>query len=680
MEKRGQAAAFIIIGIVIVVVMVAFLAIKNDILKSLFEKLSSESRNVPQQIKPLKEFIDSCVAQVTEEGIKVIALQGGYLNLPNDKIPTSEFTPLGSNLEIIKNSDIKTSVWFRERGNGIQEVNVPQKETVEKEIASYVANNFARCVNNLTEFNEKGIKTSANGLVNAQVKIENKKVATTVEFPIEVKIASTNFTLKNHQANIDSNFGLMYTMAKEILETENKEYFLENKTIDMLVAYDEEVPFSGTDFSCTEKIWLKQDVERKLKNILFENVAAMHIKGTNYKLKNEKSKYLEFKALKTENKEITANLMYLPNWPTVVEINPSEGNVLKSDLILKKAGGPISAIMSSFFCLNQHRFVYDLKYPVLIILKDPSGLIFQYATEVIIDNNEPRQNRKEILNIPEVNSQVCKYPKKEVEIYTGTLDASGAVVPLDNVSINFKCFPTTCPIGTSELNKDGDPIVNAVFPQCFNGFIEGTKEGYKQIQKVVYSSNLEDAPSKVFVQLEPYYEKKVNLVVIEKETGKLREPYSSEQINFQFISTETNYQTVYTSFNQGEKLKLLPGEYIINSYILRNSSTYKITIPKQTIENCIDTTDSGLFGIFNSKKVCAQAETPAMEFDTILTGGATNFKHKFSREDVASDKALNLYVLTSEIPTSTEEVQKVQISLDLNKDHKLFREPDFENE
>src|SRR3989338_5723658 len=195
MKKRGQAAAFIIIGIIILIIIIGIIVVKNDYLSELFDKISTERQTVPQQVRPLQDFLDSCVEQVTKEAISIASLQGGYIDLPRDPIPISDFTPLGTVLEIIPGSDLKTAVWFRERGNGIQELNVPTKKDIQDGISDYVEINFARCVNNLTEFEDKGYLASARGTPNAIVELEDSAVSTTVKFPINVKIADTNFSL-----------------------------------------------------------------------------------------------------------------------------------------------------------------------------------------------------------------------------------------------------------------------------------------------------------------------------------------------------------------------------------------------------------------------------------------------------------------------------------------------------
>src|SRR3989344_2063980 len=675
MEKRGQAAVFLIIGIILLIVVISVIVIKQDFLKNLFSSISTERLTVPQQVKPVQTFLDSCVQEITKEGINIIAFQGGRLNLEEDNIPTTPFTPLQTSLEIIPDSEIKTSVWFRSRGNGIQELNIPTEQEIENSISQYVEENFANCVQNLTEFDRQGYSTSADGIPEVTTDISSNNVLTTVDFPVNIQILSTNFTLSKHQGSVDSNLGKLYTMAKEIMEKENEDFFLENKTIDTLVAYDPEIPFSGTDFSCTQDIWVKSDVERKLKNVLFENVAAMRIKGTNYDLTNDNQKYLVFDALDTTDSEVTANLMYIPSWPTSIEISPSEGNILKSDLITNKAGGAVSALLSTFFCLNNHQFVYDLKYPVLISLTSSDGLTFQFATQVILDNNKPRSNTVISTTLPDIESPICNYRQKDVTIFTGFIDENNQLAPLEDVTLSYKCFPATCQLGNTILNSDGEPTLTTKVPLCVNGIIEGRKEGYKQILKTYYSSNNENSPEIALVQLEKVYNKKINLFITEKETGETREPFGTETITFQFIHQGTNYQNSYIYPNGNNTLDLIPGKYIVSAYLMRNSSTYKIQIPKEELTTCVETESLGLFALFQKNQVCKTTETEAFESNSVLTGGFTDLEYEFTRKDLSSNEALNLFILSSKIPGSFSDLQKIQIEIETNKDHSLFKEP-----
>src|SRR3989338_9134826 len=111
MKKRGQAAAFIIIGLIVLIIVIGVIAVRKGFLQDLFEKISTERRTIPQQIRPVQDFLDSCVSQITKEGIAEIALHGGYTSFKEDIIPTTPFTPLGNSLEIIPNTDFRTAVW-----------------------------------------------------------------------------------------------------------------------------------------------------------------------------------------------------------------------------------------------------------------------------------------------------------------------------------------------------------------------------------------------------------------------------------------------------------------------------------------------------------------------------------------------------------------------------------------
>ena len=666
MEKKGQVTAFIIIGLVLLILIGSIVAIKQGYLDATLEKLGFV-KTAPIQIESIQNFMSSCVSEIGKDGIENIALHGGYNRLETDGIPTTPFTPLQSNLEIIPGSDLKTAVWFRESGNGIQEFNIPSKQNIENELNFYVNERFIFCLQNLTSFSEQGFIMEASGTPETETTISNNRVNVDISYPIKITKDNTEFNLEKHSASIDSNLEELYETAIELINKENTDTFLENKTLAALIAYDPEVPFSGMDTSCTEKTWYKPIVVEKLKNIIFENTAAIRVKGTNAKTKKD-LEYLQFDALK-DNKNLDISFMYIPNWPTVIEITPSEGNILRSNSIGKRTGSGAQALVSSFICLSDNRFVYDIKYPVLVTIRDNSGLIFQFATEVIIDNNAPRINRQTILDIPEVNEEICKYPRKNAEITTSTVDEHGDLMPLDNVALSFKCLPANCDLGSSKL-EGREPILKTMVPLCFNGIIEGRKEGYLS-GKTIFSSNDADE-EKILVTLEPKYKKKVNIFVIDKESGEMRKPYDTEQISFQFGSKEQNFIANY-NYPGEDEIELAAGDYNVNSYLIRNS-TWGITTKKETIETCIDTKSAGLLAFFKNERHCEKTEIESMELEYALTGGG-NFEVSFGREELSSNEPLNLYILSDTIPSDLDGMQRIQISLETNKDNPLFKYP-----
>ena len=669
MQKRGQVTAFILIGLLILLLVFGVVAVRQGYLNKALEKLGF-ARTAPMQVEPLQNFMESCVKQISLEGINLIGMQGGYTNLPEDKIPNSQFTPVEEVLNIIPGSELKTALWFRERGNGIQVLDIPSKARMENELADYVSLNFELCINNLTSFEEQGYILSGSGIPETEAIISDTKVRVTVDFPINVAKDEKEFSLEKHTAEIDSKLGELYKVAAEIMNAEYEQTFLENKTINLLVAYDSEIPFSGLDLSCTEKTWSKPETILKLKNVIFENIAAASIKKTSTNLKIDSLEYLQFDPLKNSHSDLDVNLMYIPEWPTLIEISPSEGNILRGNTLAKKAGGGAASLIASFVCISDHRFIYDIKYPVLITLRDPSGLIFQFATEVIIDNNQPRLNTLELPQTPDIENQICQYPQKEVTVVTATYNPEGELMPLTNVDLSFKCSPASCPLGVSSENIN-EPILKAKVPLCFNGLVEGNKEGYAS-GKSLYSSN-EESGSEVLVALEPMYNKNVVVKVIDKSTGEIRGPYESEQISFQFAHKQLTYTINYNYPGQTE-IPLVVGDYNINSYLTRKS-TWPVTTKKQAIENCVDTRDPGLIGFFKTTQHCETIEIPSMEFENALTGGAV-FENSFTRQELSSTNPLTLYVLSDQIPSDIDSMQNIQLALETNKDHPLFKYPE----
>ncbi len=671
MKKRGQVTAFIIIGLVILVIIASVFIIREGIIQKFFEKLNVV-KTLPIQIKPVEDFLSSCVNRVSMDGVTLVASQGGFLNLKEDKLPVTSFTPIPSTLEIISGSDLKTPLWFRETANGIQELNMPSKTDIQNSISQYVNENFIVCINNLTTFAKQGYSFTASKNPETKTEIRDDKIIVSVNYPLEIEVGIANFSISNYNTDVDTSLGKLYNVAKEIMESENEKLFLENRTIAMLIAYDPEIPYSGLELSCNERIWYKQDIELKLKNIIFENTAAISVKDTSADtLKN--LEYLQFDALKKPRKDVDVNFMYIPDWPTLIDINPSEGNILKNNQASKKIGSGASSLLSSFVCISEHRFVYDIKYPVLITLRDSkTDLTFQFATEVIIDNNQPRKYDIPYNDIPEINNEICKYAKKEATIYTGTFDENSDLIPLKDVTLTYKCTPAACPLGKSEKTGD-EPKLNTKLPLCVNGVIEGIKEGYYP-GKTIYSSN-QNINQNLIVALEPLYKKKVEIKIIDKKDGKIREPYDSEQISFQFDHQKVQYSTAYNTFLENKNIELLAGEYSITAYVIRNS-TWPITTEKQEIENCVDTRELGIFSLFKKKTHCEKIEIPSMSLNYVITGGEV-FNHNFTRNDLTQNGDLTLYVLADPIPGDMEAMQNIQLSIYTNQEHPLFRRPEI---
>ena len=667
MKKKGQVTAFIVVGIIVLVVLIGFFSVRWAVEKGYFDNFIKGAKEKPLQVAPVSNFLNSCVKSLTEEATVIVGLQGGYIELPSDSIPTSDYVPVPTNLDILPNSDLKTNVWFRERGNGIQIARPPTKEKVEQEIQDYVNSNFVDCVSNLTVFTNQGYGIAIKDVPKTTTRLFKNKINSVVEFPLQVGISDETFELKNFNSEVDSELGGLYEQALKIFEKQNNDLFLEKKTLNMLVAYDSIVPFSGTDFTCTENFWSKRQVVNDFKNILYENTAAITIKGSDA-ITNDATNYVQFDVGSVDPKT-TVSFLYLPDWPTLVEIEPSEGDLLKGDLMTKQTNNIVSKAISSFFCINNHHFVYDIKYPVLITLRSEDGEIFQFVTEVIIDNNQLRENKYETFDTPDTTSQICQYAQNPLSVNAFTYTPNGEIIPLDEVSVSLKCFPASCPVGFTSSEGTLDTFV----PGCVNGIIDATKQRYILLVKPIVTTT--DETEKISLILEPKFKKEVKVKIIDKSTGEIREPFESEEISISFRSkSATDSQSLIVP-GEINTVDLFEDSYTISAFVLRES-TWKITFPPQNFEKCIDVS-SGVLGIFGvTNKKCFDVDSEKQEFDQVPTGGA-EFEFDFRRIELAEDTVLEIYVPVDSIPSNAGGLLRIQNAIETNAESENFKYPQY---
>ena len=671
MKKRGQISTIIIVAIAIVFTIIIIFVIRNYFLKTQFESQYEKHIKVPPQVEPVRKYMDDCVLKIAAEGADALGQQGGYIDLPIEPLPSTPFTPLSSTLEIFPNSDFRTALWFRETPNGIKKTEIPSLESMETQLEGYVNSNINRCTQNLTAFVDEGYTIQLSDEPKADVNIFDESVDVILNYPMTIIIKELNYPLKNHLAQIKTSLGKMHKIAQQIMESENEKLFLEKLTIDQLAIYDE-IPFSGVDLSCVPKIWSKTNTINVIKDVLSKNIPQVKIKGTDYILANPDFAYYEFDALKKDYPEINANLLYSSSWPTLIEVTPSSGDVMKGSQISSGANDATLSALSSIFCLSDYHFVYDIKYPILISLRDKDGNIFQFATEVIIDNNQPRENAYEQLYVPAQDYSICDYPTNSISVSTLYPKEDGTLVPLDDVDIILKCFPQTCNLGKTKINYR-ESILNTKAPACANSIIEARKQGFYS-GKISVNTNEQQEDSQAVI-LEPYYAKNIIIKIIDKTTGLTRDPYDSEQVVVQLKHKATDYSAAVSTPVE-EPIQLLVGDYEITSYVT-GESTWPITYPEQKITKCVDVKNQGILAIFDKEKEkCFDLNIPSTQLESVIKGGV-KFDYAFTRQDLSSESPIIIYTLAQPIPSSLNELTALYQSIDTNVLDPRFKYPEI---
>lgn len=556
MEKRGQVTIFIIIGLALLFVVGTTLFFKEIIIeRGLFRDIK-EPEIIPEQIIAVDYYVDSCIEQVTEEALSLIGTQGGYISL--EGIPTLEVLP-----------GFNTAYWYY--SNGAIFSDYPSKEDIEKELEDYVENNLERCISNF-DLLEGEFSIEAKGVV-SKANIEDESVIIKVRYPLNIAKDGIEYYLADHVLDFDIKLGKIYDLAKTIMDKENQELWLENRTLDIIYLYEEEVPHDGVEFSCAPKIWKKNDIEERFKDILNVNAPFYTIKGTDYDVY-----YLEeeniFWDIGKNYEDLFVNFQFNEEWPFELDVNPSEG----SYVIARPFEGDLKIID---FCTNYYTFSYDVKHPILVTVSD--GIYdFNFAIDTVIRNDKPR-NREQSPYKEDKYADYCELRDNELEVYSNYVGSDGKFNNLANASVFFNCVNHNCYIG--DTNDFG--FLREKFPICANGVLEIRKDGYQSEKTVV--TTFDDGDKYINLELEPFIEKRYNVMVYDKINNRLEGPRnlrSDEEVILEILNLDGDEilsGDVIFYPDEENSVKLIPAAYHIKGSLIKTSSTL---IEGKTFEVC----------------------------------------------------------------------------------------------
>lgn len=196
MKKRGQVSPFIIIGIVLVVI-VAFVGfilyqtynLGND---------KTEAAVVPQQVRPIYDYIQDCSYNVLLEGVKLIGLTGGYVVEMPESVET-DFSNVGYG-------------FFEGRKV------FPSKNIIENQIALYIEVMMPVCFD-ATLFPDFEISYEE---PKVDVRINEGNVEAVVDYNVKATKEDLTFDLNDdYNAEVDINLGSIYGEIDNILNDIN---------------------------------------------------------------------------------------------------------------------------------------------------------------------------------------------------------------------------------------------------------------------------------------------------------------------------------------------------------------------------------------------------------------------------------------------------------------------------
>jgi hypothetical protein len=660
-SKKAQATAFMILGLIIISSVVLIYYFRAEIFDSLGKQILEEEP-ISEQIQKVKTYTSQCFEETLEDGAVILGLQSGHISLPQDEFPPLPYNLLSNSIDRFNDGIFKIPYWSYQTPNGLDRTQIPTKQNMEKELANYLDTHIDDCLNNYVPFILEGYDIHYTNPSSIVIITDNTINAET-DFLIDIVHKEKQQTFDKFKTSLDIPLGKLYFDALEIFKYENQENFIEQATLDFMVTYDE-IPFSGVDFECSPRTWLKSKLIQDLKSILAINFPTIRIKGTDY-TPNNKDKILVHNALSNPDIDTSVNIFFSDQWPIGINIIGEDSEIIRGKPFTTE--NEASRFLLPLFCLNDYHFVYDLKYPVLISLTE-NEYTFQFGLMGVIDNNQPKKNNVEPPIAYLEDDPICSRGDTRITVVAAGISSDGSSIPMENVDISLKCVTGECDIGKTRLTSAGTYALTEEFPQCINGQIIASKQGYHPVSETV-TTNKEFSIS---LELESYYELPIEVLV--SENGALRTPYPTEQILFQFESADNNYYTSYYYPSQ-EKLKLLPGDYFVTSTLIVETAG-GFEFPPKTIEICVDAPKKGIGGVLGiTEKKCENQEIPRINLDAITAGGGS-FSWYADRRALATSDKLALYTVRGKTPQSITELNS--FNQDIEKLSKEIKQPTFE--
>ncbi|MBI4141588.1 hypothetical protein HY484_01540, partial [Candidatus Woesearchaeota archaeon] len=511
--KKAQITIYIILGLILMIsiAIVSYVTQKKEL-------APTEVIHVPEEAKPVHEFVTSCLTQIAQNAVVQLGLQGGYLYIPRE----IERTPT-SYLSLDAEHKFKLPYWYYEGQD-----RTPNIEDLQNQLDRFLRENNQLCTS-FEKFEPAVIEIIDD--IKPQTIIGEETVTFTIKWPMLIKISERTTKIENFAIQLPVKLKQAWQLANNVMQTENKIAFFENRTIDFMSS-NENTPTDGLIFECGVKKWHLDDIKKELQEILYYNLPRIRVSNTQHtpyddartayqnlaRARTSMLKKLEQGVSLDEQKPPTSipddayeyfkmtldagnaptklktAFSYLPEWGMMIAAQPADGKILKTNM----AKGIRKYL--PFLCINQWHFTYDIIYPVKLVVKDETaflnkGYIFQIAFPIIINNNAPERVLFGVqkFKTPVFYEDFCGLPSENVADIRakGFIEDLPIAVELKDANITYQCFTQACELGLTKTDEGAYRLRTQLPQGCSNPIISASKEGYLPAQDVLTSERLD---------------------------------------------------------------------------------------------------------------------------------------------------------------------------------------------
>lgn len=716
-NKKSQITVFIIIGVILLFSTALVLYIKSQI-SATEQDVKVSVEKVPNEVQPIQQYVTECLYTVSKQAFDMVGAHGGYISLKDYHYSRTNFVIDDSNpteadaVAFPPGTNNHVAYWeFMQAPNKCKTCYIGSyrpplyssegENAIESQVNRYVEASLRDCLRNFREFRNEGYTINEMGILKATTMVRERDVLISLEYPLEVSQAGgEKIKLSKYQTILPIAFKKIYGMATHIINNSVDSRFLGLNTLNLIAGFsriDEDAlpPFAALSFTFDTVEWSKAKVKETLKQILEIYTQVLQVEGAaNYGSPGYlddpfmRGLYGQMVLPGEGFTNLEVKFMYL-GWPYYLDFVGSNSDTLKPS----KLEMPILNLLP----FNDYSFVYDISYPVIVRVEDPSayngkGYSFVFAMEANVRNNDAiTDGTATLAAITEDISRVSEFcsegQRNSGIIKVKTKDADTGE-PIDNVNVVFRASQQ-CSMGRTRIDNNplsenfGDAAIETRFPVGL-GTLVLSKAGYQT--KYLKLATSVDKEQSIEVKLDKVKFLSANvskrklgtsplsLASLSGTTGeevtdddtiiinveKIKEfaeedplvstfifsPDAEEakQVDIKDNASDFNFSLNVPGINSTQKLMLVPGKYkVLVNYIY----TKQFVIPEEEI--CEG-------GIFNIGGECE--EVPELVFESYIYP-LLEYEWDVSEEDLDGATEVKFFALYADLPQKHKDLDRI---------------------
>ncbi len=422
-NKHAQVMLFVIFGIVVLAIAGVVIYLVSQPSSPNITPSVPQLEDVPVEFKPVSDYVEFCVKLVAEDGIRKMALQGGYIDPLNEDYSGSSFiydpaSPTESDIIPLSpySDETKLPYWFYLEGKndcvGCSLSSLaPSIELMESQLSKYVSENIDYCINGFAELETSGYTVTPLSEPKVETTIFGSGQDFLLTYELDITNADASQRLDKFYVRSSLPLKKLYTVAYNITNYEIVTNHIAQFTKYLIALQSGPTmtklpPISYRDSSRFSMFWMQPVVEQKFQNILSTYIQSLQVLGTeNFddsflinipeSLPVQRNLYLNavlspypFDNVETQN--IDVDFMYLRH-PIYLEVWPHEGTKITAKSY-ESPGHDFNRFLPEDYT-NSYNFFYDISYPLVVNIRNKdelnknNELEFAFALEILIRKN-----------------------------------------------------------------------------------------------------------------------------------------------------------------------------------------------------------------------------------------------------------------------------------------------------